>query len=567
MQKTTPWPLKVPKLLFLVVMSTACLSFCVQAFARCPRAEIYYQFLRAEYLIQHGSLKEALKALEKVVNCDPEALEPQRELVRLYAEQGQYKKAARLAHQILEKNPKDQETLFILAKIYLAQGRPARAIQTLEKLLEIAPEDHKALSVLAAVYLREKNLEGAIRTFERLSVKKPESAFLWLELARLYREAGRFEEARKAYEKALSLKPSSQEIILEYGEFLEKIGAFKRAEDLYKKGIEENPEAFHLYEALLRLYLRQDRFEEALKLVESLEEKMGENPRLLLRKALILLDLNREKEAEKILRELVQTDPENYTAWFYLGVTLEREGRQEEAIHAYENIPPESEVFNLAIRRLAVLLKDPDQIEGLLRRALQKDPDDRDLYLLAGSVFEDLDDCTRGLTFVQEGLKKFPDDEELALSAGLLLICLGKEEEALKVVEPFLQKDPDNPTLLNFVGYTLADLNRDLDRAEEYIKKALKARPDSGYIVDSLAWVYYRQGKLEDALKLIKRALKLAPKDAVIHEHHGDILLSLGHAKEALEAYRQALKLAKRKRDRQRLEEKIKKLCEKLSCS
>ncbi len=559
MRKTIPW------LLSLSLLSWFFMAQEVQA--RCSRAENYYHFLVGEYLLQKGALEEGLKSFEKLIKCDPQALLPRRELMRLYAEKGQYDKAVAIAKEILKESPQDEETLFLLAKVYLAQGRTARAVETLENILEKDPSNEQALSVLANIYLRERNITQAIETLRRISEKAPDNPLLWLQLARLYREKGNFKQTKKAYTKAYELEPDSTEIILEFGEFLEKIGAFKEAESLYRRGIRENPQSYHLYEALLRLYLRQERFEKALKVLDEMEQKLGVDSRLLLRKALILLDLKRTKEAEELLRKLLKNEPENYNAWFYLGLALEREKRLQEAIHAYENIPPGSLVFELAVRRLAVLQKDPSQIEALLRRALEKNPDDRSIYLLAGTVFEELDACPQGYALVQEGLEKFPEDKDLAVAAGLLLICMGREEEALKLVEKFLKKNPNDPTLLNFVGYTLADLNRELDLAEKYIVKALKLRPDSGYILDSMAWVYYRRGQFQKALDYINRAVELTPDDPIIQEHLGDILLALGKKEEALKAYRKALALSRKKREKKRLEKKIQELCGKLSSS
>ncbi len=561
MRKTIPWLLKLlSPLVFLFF-------FQASGFAGCSRAESYFHFLAAEYLLTQGRLFEAQRELQKTIRCDKEALYPRKELLKVYAETGQYDQAVSLAQEILKKNPADKEALFILAKLYWAQKRYVRAIETLESLLEKYPDYEEALSILANLYLQKKDLEGAIKTLERLAAKEPRNAAVYLELARLYRQKGAFKKARKYYEKALSLAPEKQRIYLEYGEFLEKIGAFIEAERIYQEGLKKIPQAFHLYEALFRLYIRQEQFEKALAILDQIEKETGKNPRLTLRRALIYLDLDRNEEAERLLEELVKEDPRNYTAYFYLGVALEKLGQRKKAIEAFKVIPPGDENFPLAVRRLVQLLDNPQEIYALFQQALSQRPEDKGLYLLAGTVFEDLDACDLGESLVKKGLQKFPEDLDLSVTLGLLLICQGKEREALKLLEPLVKRYPDDPTLLNFVGYTYADLNEKLALAEKYIRKALSLKPDDGYIVDSLAWVYYRKGAYQEALKEIKRALKLAPRDPIIYEHYGDILLALGKQEEALSAYRKALSLAKKKKDRKRLKEKIEKLCATQSCS
>ncbi len=561
MQKTILWPWKVLSLLLILFWASPGWGF------YCPKAVAYYHFLVGETLLQQGDLRAGAKELARVVSCDPEAVFPRKELLKVYAQQGRYDQAIKQAQEVLKRRPKDEETRFILAKLYLAQGRTARAIETLESLLEDDPGHAEALQVLAMVYLRQKNVDQALKTIKRLLKKRPKAAVLWVQLARLYREKGDFDKARKAYAKALALSPGQLQWALEYGDFLQKLGLIKEAESVYQQALKENPDNYHLQQALYQLYLQEHRYKEALKMLDALERHLGPKPELNLRRALIFLDLDKPAQAIKLLKEVLAQDPQNDMARFYLGVALEQSGRRLEAVRQYEEIAPESKIFPLALRRLAHLEKDPDHLRRLLEKALQNHPDNRDLYALAGNIFEDLDRCDWGYAFVKEGLKRFPNDANLKLSAAFLLTCLGRDQEALKFVEPLLKKQPDNPTILNFVGYTYAELNIKLDEAERLIKKALKARPHDGYILDSLAWVYYRKGRYQEALKFIREALKQVKNDAIIYEHEGDILRALGRDKEALAAYRKGLSLADKTREKQRLKEKIKTLCAKLSCT
>ncbi len=561
MLKITHLPLKLLSIfaLFLCI-SNVWANNCVQT-------ELYYRFLMAEEKLRQGHFESAIKDLNYIISCEPDVLFPRKELIKVYAQTNQYDKAVEMAQEVLKQNTKDRETRFILSKLYLAQNRQMRAIATLERLLEEDPSDERALSLLTMIYLRQKKVDQAIGILKGLLQKAPTNPNIWIELARLYQEKEEFTKAKDAYKKALEIMPESAQWTLEYGEFLQKRKLFKEAEDLYKDFLQRNPEAFHIRQALLQLYLRQDRYQDALKLIEKIEKEIGPQPQVELRKALLLLDLSRDKEAEEILRGLLIQDPENEVARFYLGVTLERQGLKEEATATYESIPPDSKIFALAIRRLAVLVKDPAELKTLFERALEKKPEDKELYILAGTVFEDLDRCDIGYEFIKQGLEQFPDDQQLLLSAGFLLVCVGQEKKALEMVEPLLSKDPNNPTLLNFVGYTYAELNLELEKAEKLIKKALKLRPNNGYILDSLAWVYYHKGEYQKALDIIDKAIEKVDNDPIIYEHQGDILKILGREKEALEAYKKALSFVKKKRDKERLEKKIKDLCEKLSCS
>ena len=103
---------------------------------------------------------------------------------------------------------------------------------------------------------------------------------------------------------------------------------------------------------------------------------------------------------------------------------------------------------------------------------------------------------------------------------------------------------------------TLAEENRDLEKALSLLTKADALSPDQSYIVDSLAWALYKLGRNEEALKAIRRAVKLDEHvDASIWEHYGDIALKMGLKDEARTAYQKALDLKPANADalRQRL--------------
>lgn len=103
------------------------------------------------------------------------------------------------------------------------------------------------------------------------------------------------------------------------------------------------------------------------------------------------------------------------------------------------------------------------------------------------------------------------------------------------VLEPLIQEDPDDPELLNFLGYVLADHNLDLDHAHDLIRRALKKKPDSAAILDSMAWVLYRQGRFQEAETYILKSLGQCGDqvDATILDHAGDIYNALGDKEKA----------------------------------
>src|SRR5262249_30424554 len=137
-----------------------------------------------------------------------------------------------------------------------------------------------------------------------------------------------------------------------------------------------------------------------------------------------------------------------------------------------------------------------------------------------------------------------------------------KAEEQLELV---LKSDPNNAVACNDLGYLWADQNKNLDRAEELIRKAITIDRrqhrtfspvaagkqdgpakdiDHAAYVDSLGWVLFRRGKVDEARHELERATALPDgEDPVIWEHLGDVYHHLRDAARARTAWEHARQL------------------------
>ncbi|WP_170469066.1 tetratricopeptide repeat protein [Ruegeria arenilitoris] len=104
-----------------------------------------------------------------------------------------------------------------------------------------------------------------------------------------------------------------------------------------------------------------------------------------------------------------------------------------------------------------------------------------------------------------------------------------------------LELNPDQPQVLNYLGYSLVERKEKLDEALDMIERAVAARPDSGYIVDSLGWVLFRLGRYDEAVGHMERAVELMPVDPVVNDHLGDVYWAVGRAREAEFQWKRAL--------------------------
>jgi Flp pilus assembly protein TadD len=87
--------------------------------------------------------------------------------------------------------------------------------------------------------------------------------------------------------------------------------------------------------------------------------------------------------------------------------------------------------------------------------------------------------------------------------------------------------------------------------------RAVELRPDDGYIVDSLGWVYFRLGEHRKSVTLLERAVELRPQDPVINDHLGDAYWRVGRHQEARFQWRRALSLGPEEAEAPVIEKKI----------
>jgi len=477
-----------------------------------PLEEAYYNFLLSQLAAENAT--EAETYLQKAIRFSKGSLLLQKQLLSLYLENKKIEEARKLAESLYKKFPEEQEIVYLLGRVYLEENRPQRAMSIFERYLEKRPKDEQILSLMITLYLEQREWDQALKRLEQLEKFHPENYVIFLYKARIYREKGDYESAKRAYLKALELSPENKSLIFETLRFLESISAFSEIEKILLDYLAKNPEDKDFLRLLLGFYLEHKDYEKSEELLKKYLEKHKDQPEFL----------------------------------FYLGLTLEYKGKEEEALKIYKEISSQNLWYLEAQKRILELLKKKDlnearsYLENLSREILEKNSiKEKSYYLFLSHSYERLDLCERGILIAKEGLIHYPEDPDLILALASNLACLENYEEVLKLVEPLLERYPEDAYILNFVGYSLVELERDLDRAEELLLKANELKPKDPYILDSLGWLYYKMKDYEKARYYLEEAFKNAfSEEPVIWAHLGEIYLKLGEKERACELFKKA---------------------------
>ncbi|HEY6044269.1 MAG TPA: tetratricopeptide repeat protein, partial [Nitrosospira sp.] len=147
----------------------------------------------------------------------------------------------------------------------------------------------------------------------------------------------------------------------------------------------------------------------------------------------------------------------------------------------------------------------------------------------------------KAFRLLSSGLDKFHDSPELLYDRALAAEKIGKTDIMEKDLRKLIQLKPDHAHAYNALGYGLAEHSNRLPEALELIEKAIQLSPNDPYIMDSLGWVHYRMGNINQGLSFLRQAFGMN-QDPEIAAHLGEVLWVQGTKEEAKEIWQSTLK-------------------------
>ncbi|MCX7566937.1 tetratricopeptide repeat protein [Sulfitobacter sp. F26169L] len=244
--------------------------------------------------------------------------------------------------------------------------------------------------------------------------------------------------------------------------------------------------------------------------------------------------------------------PEHVDALLMTANLLEDLGQYKLAIDEYRGVSADDPAYHVAeLGRAAALrrLEKADQAIEVLEQLARTHGDLAVVHSTLGDTLRAQDEDQAAIAAYTRALELTDDDDSRAwilhFSRG---IAYSRDGDSVAAEEDFraaLAINPDQPQVLNYLGYSLVEEQRKLDEALEMIERAVAASPDSGYIVDSLGWVYYRLGRYDEAVVQMERAVELEAVDPVVNDHLGDVYWAVGRTREARFQWKRALSFIK----------------------
>lgn len=230
---------------------------------------------------------------------------------------------------------------------------------------------------------------------------------------------------------------------------------------------------------------------------------------------------------------------------------LEKLRQPELAVQVYRQVPRDHPSFYAAELGRAGALRSSDKVDAAIEVLEQLTQTHGDLPLVQstlGDLLRQQEDFQGAIDAYTRALDTFAEPSVtqwfLYYARGICYERLDNWEASEADFRAALALNPEQPQVLNYLGYSLVEKQQKLDEALDMIQRAVAARPDSGYIVDSLGWVLYRLGRYDEAVVHMERAAELMPIDPVVNDHLGDVYWAVGRKLEAEFQWKRALSFA-----------------------
>lgn len=503
-----------------------------------------FQALVGDIALQRGEIAMGLSAWADLARRtrDPKVLGRATEVAALAR---QYDLALEMNKIWLEVEPESTKAQQAQSSLMVLSNRLDELAPQLAMVLEQDKANLGAnLMHLNRILTRHSDKAAVQRLVDRLAEpygNTPEAHFAMGQAAA---NAGDFMRAHGEFEKALLLRADWESAALARAQ-IQARQSNKTAISSLNDFIERHPAARDARLALARLLINEKQFSDARIHFDRLIRDNPDSPEVIYPVAMLALQQGDTSTGRTQLEKLLKSDfPDKSTVHFFLAQIDEDQKKPEAALEHYRQVTAGDQYITARSRAAQILVKQGKNEEAreLIRTTQAASVADKTQLILAESqLLRESGRHTEAYTMLSKALTQHPDNLELLYETALSAERQGKPEVLETHLKHLLGLKPDHAHALNALGYSLAERNIRLNEASALITRALLLTPEDPFIMDSLGWVLYRQGKLGEALSTLERAYQIK-SDPEIAAHIGEVLWALNRKEEARRMLTEAAK-------------------------
>lgn len=515
--------------------------------------------MRNDTLQSPMQLRRSLDMMRPFVDAYPSESGEAMNYSFIAAQTGDLNEAIRVAERTETLNPSLTATLLQLAQYYVAKQDMDRAIQALERYERIEGESPE-LSIRKLQFMFNKgDTVGVLSESLRLVEEHPVSTDYLIIRGNVFDLLEMPDSAFEYYSKAEQIDPEDGNAKLSLADYYLAKGdsaAYDRksAEAILSENVmlEEKLEMMTRY--MHNIINDSADSRRVVPLFDGLLRQYPHELKVLDLGAQFFAATKNLSRAQELMSYATDLEADNPDYWSRLASFYYVDEKYDKAIQTCEKalakLDEEPRGLMFVYSAAAVMLGKWDLANDIYQRLLHQDLPDASLSDNTDVILKK----TGALPY--ETLTRIGDIFSMAADASHKL---GDVPLSLSQYETSIALNPDNAMVLNNFAYYLAQEGGNLAKAEDLSKRSLEKDPDNPTYIDTLAWIYYMQGKYEEALAMQESAIEKATSQdsmsAEYWDHLGDIQFRCGQTDKAVESWKKALKLDK---DNKTIADKIK---------
>ena len=477
-----------------------------EASATPDRATAYYHYALAhlyeQLAVEHMNreyLQRSVDEYQKAIEADPNADALYQGLIQLYARSNRLDDAVTEADKVLERDPDNAEVLSLMGQIYsrYAFGRRGqidkellnKAIENFEKVRKLDSSDKDALLQLSNLYRAAEEKKKAEQALKDLLELEPDSSEALANLALLYLDSGDTQGAIEALEKVKAAGDANRNQLTALATAYEQAGEFRKAAEIFEDLIGRGDNPLPARRGLAHNLVLSGQYDKALEQYQLLVEADSRNPENHLRMSQIYREKRMYSEARESLLKAQQLAPDSLEIKYNLVQLLEAEGKTADATEAMLALLDATEKDEYSLQEKQNRAMFLEQL-GILYRAREDFAKADDAFKEMGAI--DTRAKPRSLAHRIDGhryakehekarnlakaaRKEFPEDRPLAMLHSTVLAESGETEKAAKILKSLLEGGRRD----HQIYLSLAQIYEKGKRFDDAIKTAEKALENS----------------------------------------------------------------------------------------
>lgn len=506
-------------------------------------SEVLFDYLLAETALQRENIDVAIQSYSRLAKNtrDPRIAERATDIaLRARRPDAAQEAVARWVN--LEPNSMNAQQA--AAALFVSIGKLDKAKPHLEKLLSSEKSSvDKAFMHLNKLLSRHPQKAETYKLVQSLAAGYPNLPEAHFAMSQAAWSNNQLDIALKEMQRALELRPDWEIAAIHQGRVLQQI-ANAEAMSFYENYLGKYPKANDMRIAYVRMLMAEKNFPLAREHFQKMMAENPVNPDIAVAVGLLSLELNDLEGAEENFKKALELGYEDHNnIYFNLARIYEVTQRPDDALETYQRISSGERFFPAQIRYAALIVKK----EGInrARQHLHQIPTETDqqriqLILAEAQLLREVGKHRDAFNLLNKKLSSNPDQPELLYDRALAADKINRFDIAEKDLRRLIELKPDNAHAYNALGYSLAERGIRLAEALALIQKAVELSPDDPYIMDSLGWVYFRMGKIQEGLNYLNLAFSSRP-DPEIAAHLGEVLWVQGERENAEKIWRSAL--------------------------